>query len=35
MGAPDDPELGRRAVSALIDSAFVAEDESGRLVLLA
>jgi hypothetical protein len=33
--APDDLERGRRAVSALIDSAFAAEDESGRLVLLA
>ena len=29
--APNDPEKGRRAVDALIESAFAAEDESGRL----
>ena len=29
--APHDPERGRRAVSALIDSAFAAEDADGRL----
>ena len=29
--APHDPERGRRAVAALIESAFVAEDADGRL----
>jgi hypothetical protein len=29
--SPNDPEKGRRAVDALIESAFAAEDESGRL----
>jgi hypothetical protein len=29
--SPNDHEKGRRAVDALIESAFAAEDESGRL----
>jgi hypothetical protein len=29
--SPNDPERGRRAVDALIDAAFAAEDTSGRL----
>ena len=29
--APNDPDKGRRAVDALIESAFAAEDEGGRL----
>lgn len=29
--SPNDPEKGRRAVDALIESAFAAEDESGHL----
>jgi hypothetical protein len=29
--SPHDPELGERAVTALIDSAFAAEDDHGRL----
>jgi hypothetical protein len=28
---PHDPEKGRRAVDALIESAFAAEDDAGRL----
>ena len=31
---PDDPERGRQAVDALIEGAFVAEDERGCLRLL-
>jgi hypothetical protein len=33
--SPNDPERGRRAVDALIEGAFVAEDERGCLRLLA
>ena len=29
--SPNDPERGRRAVDALIDAAFAAEDTTGRL----
>jgi hypothetical protein len=29
--SPNDPERGRRAVDALIESAFAAEDDAGRL----
>lgn len=29
--SPDDPERGRRAVDALIDSAFAVEDDAGHL----
>ena len=32
--SPHDPELGRRAVEALIEGAFVADDERGCLRLL-
>jgi hypothetical protein len=29
--SPNDPERGRRAVDALIESAFAAEDDAGRI----
>jgi hypothetical protein len=29
--SPNDPDRGRRAVDALIDAAFAAEDQAGRL----
>jgi hypothetical protein len=29
--SPNDPERGRRAVDALIESAYAAEDEAGRI----